>query len=64
MSERKQGLGRALLLTCMQALQDEGMQWAMLGVDTDNLTEALRLCKGAGFHPAKRSGAFRKTIRT
>jgi mycothiol synthase len=61
---RKQGLGRALLLTGMQALQDEGMQWAMLGVDTENLTGALRLYEGAGFHPAKRSAVFRKTIRS
>jgi mycothiol synthase len=60
---RKQGLGRALLLTGMQALQDQGMHWAMLGVDTENLTGALRLYEGAGFRPAKRSAAFRKTIR-
>jgi ribosomal protein S18 acetylase RimI-like enzyme len=64
MSDRKQGLGWALLLTGMQALQDEGMRRAMLGVDTENLTGALRLYEGAGFHPAKRSGAFRKTIRS
>lgn len=63
-SYRKQGLGRALLLTSMQALQDEGMEWAMLGVDTENLTGALRLYEGVGFHPAKRSAAFRKTIRS
>ncbi len=61
---RKQGLSRALLLTGMQALQDKGMQWAMLGVDTENLTGALRLYEGAGFHAAKRSAAFRKTIRS
>ena len=60
---RKQGLGRALLSTGMQALQDQGMHWAMLGVDTENLTGALRLYEGAGFSPAKRSAAFRKTIR-
>jgi ribosomal protein S18 acetylase RimI-like enzyme len=60
---RGQGLGRALLLTGMKALQDERMQWAMLSVDTENLTGALRLYEGAGFRPAKRSGAFRKVIR-
>ncbi len=59
---RKQGLGRALLLTGMKALQEEGMQWAMLGVDSENLTGALRLYEGAGFRPAKRSAAFRKLI--
>jgi ribosomal protein S18 acetylase RimI-like enzyme len=48
----------------MQALQDEGMEWAMLGVDTENLTGALRLYEGVGFRPAKRSAAFRKKIRS
>jgi mycothiol synthase len=60
---RKQGLGRALLLTGMRALQDEGMQWAMLSADTENLTGALRLYEGVGFQTAKRSAIFRKTIR-
>ena len=61
---RKQGLGRALLLAGMQALQDEGMQWAMLGVDTESPTGALRLYEGAGFRPVKRSAVFRKVIRS
>jgi mycothiol synthase len=61
---RKLGLGRALLLTGMQSLQDEGMQWAMLGVDADNLTGALRLYEAVGFHPARRSASFRKAIRS
>ena len=60
---RKQGLGRALLLAGMQALQDEGMQWAMLAVDTENRTGALRLHEGVGFRQAKRAAAFRKAIR-
>jgi mycothiol synthase len=63
-SYRKQGLGRALLLTGMKALQEAGMQWAMLGVDSENLTGALRLYEGAGFRPSKRSAAFRKLIRS
>jgi mycothiol synthase len=61
---RKQGLGRALLLEGMKALQAEGMQWAMLGVDTENLTGALRLYEGAGFRPAKQGAAFRKVMRS
>jgi ribosomal protein S18 acetylase RimI-like enzyme len=60
---RKQGLGRALLLTGMKALQDERMQWAMLSVDTENLTGALRLYEGVDFRPAKQAAAFRKVIR-
>jgi ribosomal protein S18 acetylase RimI-like enzyme len=61
---RKQGLGRALLLTGMKALQDEGMQWAMLSVDAESLTGAARLYEGVGFQPVKRSAAFRKVIRS
>jgi mycothiol synthase len=61
---RKQGLGRALLLSGMKALQEEGMDWAMLGVDSENLTGALRLYEGAGFRPVKRSAAFRKVLRS
>jgi len=61
---RKQGLGRALLLTGMKVLQDAGMQWAMLSVDTENLTGALRLYEGVGFRPAKRSATFQKVIRS
>jgi mycothiol synthase len=61
---RKQGLGRALLLTGMKILQDAEMQWAMLGVDSENPTGALRLYEGVGFRPVKRSAAFRKLIRS
>jgi mycothiol synthase len=59
---RRQGLGRALLLAGMCSLQQAGMEWVMLGVDTENLTGALRLYESAGFRPVKRSAAFRKRI--
>ncbi len=61
---RKQGLGQALLLAGMKALQAEGMQWAMLDVDTENLTGALRLYEGAGFRPVKQAASFRKVMRS
>jgi len=61
---RKQGLGRALLLAGIKAVQDEGMNWAMLGVDTENLTGALRLYEGVGFRAAKQSAVFRKVMRS
>jgi mycothiol synthase len=60
---RQQGLGRALLLAGMRALQEAGMDWAMLGVDTENLTGALRLYEGVGFHPTKKYAAFRRALR-
>lgn len=61
---RGQGLGRALLLEGMCVLQQKGMEVAMLGVDTDNLTGALRLYESVGFHPVKRSAAFRKVVQS
>jgi mycothiol synthase len=61
---RKQGLGRALLLNGMAILQREGMEWAMLGVDTENLTGALRLYESLGFQSVERYAAFRKSLRS
>jgi mycothiol synthase len=61
---RGQGLGRALLLAGMRALQKQGMSWAMLGVDTENVTGALHLYESAGFRPVKRFAAFRKRVRS
>jgi mycothiol synthase len=60
---RKQGLGRALLLAGLHALQKEGMAYAMLGVDTENLTGALRLYEGVGFYDVKKYAGYRKLIR-
>jgi mycothiol synthase len=59
---RRQGLGRALLLAGLGVLQQEGMDWAMLGVDTENLTGALGLYEGVGFRPVKKFAAFRKVL--
>ena len=60
---RKQGLGQALLLVGMDILQQEGIEWAMLGVDTENLTGALRLYESVGFRPTKKFAAFHKLVR-
>jgi mycothiol synthase len=61
---RRQGLGRALLLAGMGALQQAGVDWAMLGVDSENLTGALRLYESVGFRPVEKLAAFRKTLRS
>lgn len=60
---RRQGLGRALLVDGLAILQEAGMDWALLGVDAENLTGALRLYESAGFETVKRSGTYRKVIR-
>lgn len=60
---RGQGLGRALLVAGMALLQEAGQDWAMLGVDTENLTGVLRLYESVGFKAVKESAAYRKVIR-
>ena len=46
---RNQGLGRAMLLVGMRAIQAAGMDTAALGVDADNPTGALHLYESVGF---------------
>jgi mycothiol synthase len=46
---RRQGLGSALLLACLHALEAAGMESATVGTDVDNPTEALRLYERIGF---------------
>jgi mycothiol synthase len=60
---RRQGLGRALLLAGLRLLQEAGMEWAMLGVDTENLTGALRLYESVGFEPVRKGAGFLKVLR-
>jgi hypothetical protein len=38
------------------------MTEAALGVDTENVTGALRLYEGCGFRPVSRSTTFRKPL--
>ncbi len=45
---RGRGLGRALLLTALEALRARGLTRALLGVDTDNPTGAMGLYSSAG----------------
>ncbi|MBD2579126.1 GNAT family N-acetyltransferase [Oscillatoria sp. FACHB-1406] len=46
---RKQGLGRAMLLSGLQCLQAAGAETAVLGVDADNPNGALKLYESVGF---------------
>ena len=46
---RKQGLGRAMLLSGLQGLRDAGVETAKLGVDSQNPSGALRLYESVGF---------------
>jgi ribosomal protein S18 acetylase RimI-like enzyme len=46
----------------MHAFKAEGLQHAMLGVDTENLSGALRVYERVGFGPVKRFVQFEKRV--
>ena len=57
---RKRGLATALIVSALEELRERGMSEAMLGVDADNLTGALRLYEALGFEVKDRSTNYRK----
>lgn len=57
---RRRGLARALLTRSLKMFQDMGMTEAALGVDTQNLSGALRLYESVGFQPVKKLTIYRK----
>jgi len=59
---RKIGLGRAMLLSGLLRLREEGMTVAKLGVDAENPTGALRLYESVGFEVAHSGVAYRKSV--
>ena len=59
---RKRGVATALLCASMHAFKAEGLQHAMLGVDTQNLSGALRVYENVGFKSIKRFTQFQKTV--
>lgn len=59
---RKLGLGTALMCISMQAFKQEGLDYAGLGVDAENLTGALRIYERLDFKVVKRYMAFSKTV--
>ncbi len=59
---RQQGLGRAMLLRGMQCLKTEGMDTAILIVDADNPSGALRLYESVGFEKVLTNISYVKTL--
>jgi len=59
---RKRGIATALLCETMRAFKAEGLDFATLGVDTENLSGALRLYESVGFKPVKRFIQFEKPM--
>ncbi len=60
---RNKGLGTALLVHSLHALRDEGMAWAHLGADAENLTGAVRIYERVGFEVRRTSIVYRKVMR-
>ena len=59
---RKMGLGTAMLLVGMRKLKEDGMDTAVLGVDAENPSGALRLYEAVGFKQVKSSTTFSKDV--
>ncbi len=59
---RKRGVASALLAASMRAFQAAGLEYAVLGVDTENPTGALRVYERMGFVPYQRSITFGKYL--
>jgi mycothiol synthase len=59
---RKRGLARALIMRSLQMFKDMGFTEAALGVDSQNLSGALRLYESCGFRIVKRDSLYRKPL--
>jgi mycothiol synthase len=59
---RRRGLALAIVARSLVALRERGMTEAMLGVDADNPTGAVRVYERAGFTVAHRSFAYRRPM--
>jgi ribosomal protein S18 acetylase RimI-like enzyme len=59
---RRRGLARALIAASFPLLRARGMTEAALGVDTENVSGALRVYEGCGFVPVSRSATYRKAL--
>jgi mycothiol synthase len=59
---RKLGLGRAMLLAGMRWLKGQGVNTAVLGVDAENPTGALRLYESVGFVVVNTTYTYHKDL--
>jgi len=59
---RRQGIGTALILKGMKALQSKGMTEVELGVDDSNPTKAIELYKKVGFQTVRKDLTYEKQI--
>jgi mycothiol synthase len=59
---RRRGLAASLILRSLRILQEQGMTEAALGVDTQNISGALRLYERCGFRPVHGGAVYRKPL--
>jgi GNAT superfamily N-acetyltransferase len=59
---RRRGLARALIARSLRAQKAAGMRESALGVDTENLSGALRVYEDCGFGVAKRATLYQKAV--
>ena len=59
---RRRGLASALMSRSMQRLRDLGLAEAALGVDTENLSGAVRVYEALGFRRVRTAANYRKAI--
>jgi ribosomal protein S18 acetylase RimI-like enzyme len=57
---RRRGLARALIGASIRQLRERGMTETALGVDTENVTGALRLYESCGYVPVARTSVLEK----
>ncbi|MGH8825147.1 MAG: GNAT family N-acetyltransferase [Jiangellaceae bacterium] len=60
---RGRGAGRYLLESALASYAADGRSWAGLGVDTGNVSGALRLYESAGMRPWMQIDAYRRRLR-
>jgi len=59
---RKRGVASALINRSLLMFREMGMTEAALGVDTENLSGALRVYEASGFRPLSRGTTYRKPL--
>lgn len=59
---RRRGLGGALLLSAFARLYDRGLRRVGLGVDSQNVTGALRLYERVGMRKVQQSDSWRRSL--
>jgi mycothiol synthase len=59
---RKRGLARSLIVQSMKMFKEMGMTETTLGVDTENLSGALRVYESCGYRQVKKDITYRKPL--